>query len=76
MVVNAPSSNIVSAAEHTIALLLAQARNIPQAHEDLKRGHWDRSKWQGVSSRARRSGSASGASARSSPSAASRSGCA
>ena len=48
MVVNAPSSNIVSAAEHTIALLLAQARNIPQAHEDLRHGHWERSKWQGV----------------------------
>jgi len=48
MVVNAPSSNIVSAAEHTIALLLAQARNIPQAHEDLQHGHWDRAKWQGV----------------------------
>lgn len=48
MVVNAPSSNIVSAAEHTIALLLAQARNIPQAHEDLRQGHWERSKWQGV----------------------------
>jgi D-3-phosphoglycerate dehydrogenase len=48
MVVNAPSSNIVSAAEHTIALVLAQARNIPQAHDDLKHGHWDRSKWQGV----------------------------
>ena len=48
MVVNAPSSNIVSAAEHTIALLLAQARNIPQAHEDLRHGRWERSKWQGV----------------------------
>jgi len=48
MVVNAPSSNIVSAAEHTIALLLAQARNIPQAHDDLKHGRWDRAKWQGV----------------------------
>jgi D-3-phosphoglycerate dehydrogenase len=48
MVVNAPSSNIVSAAEHTIALLLAQARNIPQAHEDLRHGRWERSRWQGV----------------------------
>src|SRR6476469_1611657 len=35
MVVNAPQSNVLSAAEHTIALLLAQARNIPQAHADL-----------------------------------------
>src|SRR5687768_4379786 len=35
MVVNAPQSNIISAAEHTLALLLAQARNVPQAHNDL-----------------------------------------
>ena len=38
MVVNAPQSNVLSAAEHTMALLLAQARNIPQAHADLKAG--------------------------------------
>ena len=37
MVVNAPQSNIISAAEHTMALLLAQARNIPQAHAALDR---------------------------------------
>ena len=48
MVVNAPQSNVVSAAEHTIALLLAQARNIPQANTDLRAGRWERSKWQGV----------------------------
>jgi D-3-phosphoglycerate dehydrogenase len=48
MVVNAPQSNVLSAAEHTLALLLAQARNIPQAHADLVSGHWNRSKWQGV----------------------------
>src|SRR5262245_59383958 len=36
MVVNAPQSNIISAAEHTMALLLAQARNVPQAHAALK----------------------------------------
>jgi D-3-phosphoglycerate dehydrogenase len=48
MVVNAPQSNIVSAAEHTVALLLSQARNIPQANEELKQGRWDRSRWQGV----------------------------
>lgn len=48
MVVNAPQSNIISAAEHAIALLLAQARNIPQAHEALKAGRWERSKWEGV----------------------------
>jgi D-3-phosphoglycerate dehydrogenase len=48
MVVNAPQSNIVSAAEHTMALLLAQARNIPQAHAALVAGRWERSKWEGV----------------------------
>ena len=48
MVVNAPQSNILSAAEHTIALLLAQARNIPQAHVALKNGRWERSRWEGV----------------------------
>ena len=48
MVVNAPQSNILSAAEHTIALLLAQARNIPQAHAALKAGKWERSRWEGV----------------------------
>jgi D-3-phosphoglycerate dehydrogenase len=48
MVVNAPVSNILSAAEQTMALLLAQARNIPQAHAALKNGKWERSKWEGV----------------------------
>ncbi|EQD69137.1 D-3-phosphoglycerate dehydrogenase, partial [mine drainage metagenome] len=48
MVVNAPQSNIVSAAEHTVALLLAQARNIPQANAALRAGKWERSKWGGV----------------------------
>ena len=48
MVVNAPQSNSLSAAEHTMALLLSQARNIPQAHAALKQGKWERSKWEGV----------------------------
>ena len=48
MVVNAPQSNVISAAEHAIALLLAQARNIPQANADLKAGQWNRSRWEGV----------------------------
>ena len=48
MVVNAPQSNILSAAEQTMALLLAQARNIPQAHAALVAGRWERSKWEGV----------------------------
>ena len=48
MVVNAPQSNIISAAEHTMALLLAQARNVPQAHAALTAGRWERSRWEGV----------------------------
>lgn len=48
MVCNAPESNIVSAAEQTMALLLAVARNVPQAHAALVQGRWERSKWEGV----------------------------
>lgn len=48
MVVNAPQSNILSAAEHTIALLLALARNVPQADATLRSGEWDRERLQGV----------------------------
>jgi D-3-phosphoglycerate dehydrogenase len=48
MVVNAPQSNIVSAAEHTIALMLAQARNIPQASQALKAGTWARDRFTGM----------------------------
>ncbi len=44
-VVNAPQSNVLSAAEHTIALMMACARNIPQAHADLKAGKWEKAKW-------------------------------
>ena len=48
VVANAPESTVVSAAEHTIALLLAVARNIPQAHAALKSGAWDRGRFAGV----------------------------
>ena len=48
MVVNAPTSNIVSAAEHAVALLLAVARQIPAAHETLQNHEWKRSKFNGV----------------------------
>ena len=48
VVANAPQSNVVTAAEHTIALLLALARNIPQAHASLIAGRWERSKLSGV----------------------------
>ncbi|MDO9557347.1 MAG: phosphoglycerate dehydrogenase [Coriobacteriia bacterium] len=48
IVCNAPTSNIVSAAEHTIALMLAQARNIPQANASMKQCKWERSKFTGT----------------------------
>ncbi len=48
MVVNAPLSNIVSAAEHAIALLLSVARRIPPAHAALVAGEWKRSQFTGV----------------------------
>lgn len=48
MVVNAPTSNIISAAEHAIALLLAVARNVPAADASLKAGEWKRSSFTGV----------------------------
>jgi D-3-phosphoglycerate dehydrogenase len=42
VVVNAPTGNTVAAAEHTIALMLALARNVPQANSRLKSGKWQR----------------------------------
>jgi D-3-phosphoglycerate dehydrogenase / 2-oxoglutarate reductase len=48
MVVNAPTSNIVSAAELAIALLLATARHVPQAHASLKQHQWKRSQYTGT----------------------------
>jgi D-3-phosphoglycerate dehydrogenase / 2-oxoglutarate reductase len=48
IVANAPQSNVVAAAEHTVALMLALARNIPQAHGSLTGGHWERSRFGGV----------------------------
>ncbi len=48
VVANAPQSNVVTAAEHTMALLLALARNIPQAYASLTAGKWERSKFSGV----------------------------
>ncbi|MBA3741763.1 phosphoglycerate dehydrogenase [Sporichthya sp.] len=48
MVVNAPQSNITSAAELAVALLLASARHISPAHASLKQGQWKRSKYTGV----------------------------
>jgi D-3-phosphoglycerate dehydrogenase len=48
MVVNAPQSNVLSAAEHSMALILSIARNVPQAHSALTAGRWERSKWEGI----------------------------
>ncbi|MGH3049701.1 MAG: NAD(P)-dependent oxidoreductase, partial [Gaiellaceae bacterium] len=48
VVANAPLSNVVTAAEHTMALLLALARNVPQANQSLRECRWDRSKYSGV----------------------------
>jgi D-3-phosphoglycerate dehydrogenase len=48
VVANAPESNVVSAAEHAVGLLVALARNIPQAHAALAQGRWERSRWGGV----------------------------
>src|SRR5918996_660872 len=57
VVANAPEATVVSAAEHTIALLLAVARNIPQAHAALVAGNWERARFAGVE----RSGKVGGA---------------
>jgi D-3-phosphoglycerate dehydrogenase / 2-oxoglutarate reductase len=48
MVVNAPTSNIVSAAELAVGLLLATARNIPSAHSSLRSGEWQRNRFSGA----------------------------
>ena len=48
VVANAPQSNVITAAEHTMALLLALARNVPQAHASLIGGKWDRARFTGV----------------------------
>jgi D-3-phosphoglycerate dehydrogenase / 2-oxoglutarate reductase len=48
IVANAPQSNVITAAEHTLAMLLALARKVPQAHGSLTGGAWDRSRFSGV----------------------------
>ncbi len=48
IVVNAPTGNVVAAAEHTIAMLMAMARNIPQADAHVRGGQWKRSQFMGV----------------------------
>jgi D-3-phosphoglycerate dehydrogenase / 2-oxoglutarate reductase len=48
VVANAPQSNVITAAEHTLAMLLALARKVPQAHGSLTGGAWERSRFSGV----------------------------
>jgi D-3-phosphoglycerate dehydrogenase / 2-oxoglutarate reductase len=48
VVMNAPSGNTISTAEHAFSLMLALARNIPQANQSIKDGKWDRKKFMGV----------------------------
>ncbi|HSP34259.1 MAG TPA: phosphoglycerate dehydrogenase [Thermoanaerobaculia bacterium] len=48
LVINAPTANIISATEHTMAMLLAFCRDIPEAHASVKRGEWVRSKFMGI----------------------------
>jgi D-3-phosphoglycerate dehydrogenase / 2-oxoglutarate reductase len=48
VVANAPEANSIAAAEHTMALMLALCRNIPQAHASLAAGRWERSSFKGT----------------------------
>ncbi len=48
LVINAPDGNTISTAEHTVAMLLALARRIPQANASLRAGRWDRKAFQGA----------------------------
>lgn len=48
VVINAPGANTIAATEHTLAMLLALARNIPQAHQITSKGEWNRGAFQGV----------------------------
>ena len=48
LVMNTPGGNTISAAEHAVSMMLALARNIPQAHASLMRGEWERKKFIGI----------------------------
>lgn len=48
IVTNSPEGNMISAAEHTIAMMMAMSRNIPQANASLKKKEWKRNKFMGV----------------------------
>ncbi len=48
LVMNTPGGNTISTAEHTMSMLLALSRNIPQANDSLKKGKWERNRFMGV----------------------------
>lgn len=48
IVINAPDGNTISATEHSVAMILAMSRNIPQAHASLSQGQWDRKRFRGT----------------------------
>ena len=48
IVMNTPAGNTISTAEHTMSMILALSRNIPQANVSMKKGEWKRSKFMGV----------------------------
>ena len=48
LVMNTPAANTLSAAEHTCAMIMSLARNIPQAHMSMHKGEWKRSKFTGI----------------------------
>jgi D-3-phosphoglycerate dehydrogenase / 2-oxoglutarate reductase len=48
VVVNAPTGNVISAAEHAIALMLSLSRHIPEANASLRAGKWERGRFQGI----------------------------
>jgi D-3-phosphoglycerate dehydrogenase len=48
VVMNTPGGNTISTAEHTVSMLLSLARNIPQAHDSLKQGKWERGRYVGT----------------------------
>ena len=56
VVMNTPGGNTISTAEHTMALLLSLARNVPRANESLKSGKWERNKFTGTPARGQDAG--------------------
>lgn len=56
IVLNAPDGNTISTAEHTVAMIMALARRIPQAHASLKAGRWERKNFTGVEVRGKQLG--------------------